>query len=128
MRFSGDLCNLRPWLGGLLRSTFSGAGVADYAAIPGTVRCGEAGDDKRHSRALRQEQKPRKLGWFREASSRNSAMTDYDRTVSTPRTPERSTPTTTGPIFTRLDVIAGIAAAVMTLMPLAMAAFAVGRH
>jgi hypothetical protein len=36
--------------------------------------------------------------------------------------------TTTGPIFTRMDLIAGIAAAVMNLGPLAMAAFAVGRY
>jgi hypothetical protein len=62
-------------------------------------------------------------------------MTDFNRTVSVPHNETnrttasfRATPTTTGPIFTRLDVIAGIAIAVMTLMPLAMAAFAVGRH
>jgi hypothetical protein len=61
-------------------------------------------------------------------------MADFNRTVSAPHnepnrtTASRATPTTTGPIFTRLDVIAGIAVAVMTLMPLAMAAFVVGRH
>jgi hypothetical protein len=36
--------------------------------------------------------------------------------------------TTTGPIFSSFDMIAGIAAALMTLGPLAMAAFAVGRY
>ena len=51
-------------------------------------------------------------------------MTDFNRTVSAPgnennRMTEspRATMTTTGPIFSRLDVIAGIAVAVMTLMP-----------
>jgi hypothetical protein len=40
----------------------------------------------------------------------------------------RAAMTTTGPIFTRMDLIAGIAAAVMNLGPLAMAAFVVGRY
>jgi hypothetical protein len=62
-------------------------------------------------------------------------MTDFNQTVSAPHNEpnrttasSRATPTTTGPIFNRLDVIPGIAVAVMTLMPLAMAAFVVGRH
>ena len=63
-------------------------------------------------------------------------MTDFNPTA-TPTANEpvrrvavapRAAMTTTGPIFTRLDLIAGIAAALMTLGPLAMAAFAVGRH
>ena len=36
--------------------------------------------------------------------------------------------TSTGPIFSSLDMAAGILAVVMTLGPLAMAAFAVGRY
>ena len=36
--------------------------------------------------------------------------------------------TTTGPAFSTLDLVAGIAAALMMLGPLAMAAFAVGRY
>ena len=36
--------------------------------------------------------------------------------------------TTTGPIFSGADMVAGVAAAVMLLGPLAMAAFAVGRY
>ncbi len=63
-------------------------------------------------------------------------MTNFDRTASTtynepltriavaPREPM----TTTGPLFSSLDMVAGIMAAVMTLGPLAMAAFAVGRY
>jgi hypothetical protein len=34
----------------------------------------------------------------------------------------------TGPLFSSLDMAAGVAAAVMLLGPLAMAAFAVGRY
>jgi hypothetical protein len=49
-----------------------------------------------------------------------AALPPYRRSPRTPMTP-------TGPIFSRLDRIAGILAAVMTLGPLAMAAFAVGR-
>ena len=74
---------------------------------------------------------------------RNRIMTDFNRTVSsTSREPlavpptyreplavaPRMAMTTTGPIFSSLDMIAGIAAAVMTLGPLAMAAFSVGRY
>jgi hypothetical protein len=62
-------------------------------------------------------------------------MTDFDRIAPTaynepvrvavaPRAPM----TTTGPLFSSHDVAAGIVAAVMILGPLAMAAFAVGRH
>jgi hypothetical protein len=45
------------------------------------------------------------------------------RIAVAPRTPM----TTTGPLFSSLDMAGGILAAVMTLGPLAMAAFAVGR-
>ena len=70
-------------------------------------------------------------------------MTDFNPTVSPTYTePLAASPTykkplavaprmamtTTGPLFSSLDMIAGIAAAVMTLGPLAMAAFAVGRY
>jgi hypothetical protein len=40
----------------------------------------------------------------------------------------RNSMTSMGPIFSSFDMAAGIAAAVMTLGPLAMAAFAVGRY
>jgi hypothetical protein len=62
-------------------------------------------------------------------------MSDFDRPVSTtPRDPlirpiaSRAAMTTTGPTFSTMDMVAGIVAALMTLGPLAMAAFAVGRH
>jgi hypothetical protein len=70
-------------------------------------------------------------------------MTDFNRTVSSTSTDPLAVPptyrepiavaprmavTTTGPIFSSFDMAAGIAAAVMTLGPLAMAAFAVGRY
>jgi hypothetical protein len=59
-------------------------------------------------------------------------MTDYNRPVNeaTDPTPLVHPPRlpTTGPIFERLDFVAGIAAAVMVLGPLAMAAFWVPYH
>lgn len=63
-------------------------------------------------------------------------MTDLNRTASTtyiepaPRigVASRKTMLTTGPLFSSSDIAAGIVAAVMTLGPLAMAAFAVGRY
>jgi hypothetical protein len=63
-------------------------------------------------------------------------MTDLNRTPSfncnelPPRVAvaPRSPMVTTGPLFSNLDVIAGMFAALMTLGPLAMAAFAVGRY
>jgi hypothetical protein len=63
-------------------------------------------------------------------------MTNFDQNASTthndpvnrvavaPRAPM----TTTGPLFSSEDIAASIVAAVMILGPLAMAAFAVGRH
>ena len=56
-----------------------------------------------------------------------------DRAISEPVFPRvavapRTSMTSTGPIFSSVDMAAGIAAAVMTLGPLAMAAFAVGRY
>jgi hypothetical protein len=54
-------------------------------------------------------------------------MTDFNRTdrvAVAPRTPM----TRTGPLFSSRDMVARILAAVMTLGPLAMAAFAVGRY
>jgi hypothetical protein len=54
-------------------------------------------------------------------------VTDFNRTgplAVAPRTPT----TPTGPLFSSQDMVAGIVAAVMTLGPLAMAAFAVGRY
>jgi hypothetical protein len=54
-------------------------------------------------------------------------MTDFnrsDRLAVAPRTPM----TPTGPLFSSQDMVAGILVAVMTLGPLAMAAFAVGRY
>ena len=67
-------------------------------------------------------------------------MTDFNRAATTtyseplPREPlprvavaPRAEMTNTGPLFSSLDMAAGIAAAVMLLGPLAMAAFAVGR-
>jgi hypothetical protein len=58
-------------------------------------------------------------------------MTDLNRTAPpytepprAPRAPMRNM----GPLFSTLDMAAGIAAAVMTLGPLARAAFAVGRY
>jgi hypothetical protein len=59
-------------------------------------------------------------------------MTDFNRTVSP--TPDRvavaprAPMTPTGPLFSSQDMVAGIVAALMILGPLAMAAFAVGRH
>ena len=63
-------------------------------------------------------------------------MSDFNRTTSATynqpvdRTPvaSRTTMTSTGPLFSNLDMVAGIVAAIMTLGPLAMAAFAVGRY
>ena len=61
-------------------------------------------------------------------------MTDFNRTASTYNEPARvavaprADMTDTGPLFSTLDIAAGIAAAVMLLGPLAMAAFAVGRY
>jgi hypothetical protein len=62
-------------------------------------------------------------------------MTDLNRTASTYNEPFsrmagafRAPMTTTGPLFSSLDMAAGILAVVMTLGPLAMAAFAVGRY
>jgi hypothetical protein len=61
-------------------------------------------------------------------------MTDFKRTTPTHNDPPRMTVasrapmTTTGFLFSNLDMIAGIFAALMTLGPLAMAAFAVGRY
>jgi hypothetical protein len=54
-------------------------------------------------------------------------MTDLNRTDRVAVAP-RKTMTPTGPTFSSLDMVAGILAAVMTLGPLAMAAFAVGRY
>jgi hypothetical protein len=54
-------------------------------------------------------------------------MTDFNRTdrvAVAPRTPM----TRMGPLFSSRDMVAGILAAVMTLGPLAMAAFAVRRY
>ena len=47
-----------------------------------------------------------------------------NRVAVAPRAPM----TTTGPLFSSEDMVASIVAAVMILGPLAMAAFAVGRH
>jgi hypothetical protein len=69
-------------------------------------------------------------------------MTDFDRVTPSPTRTDstraaevppvavapRGTLTTSGPIFSTEDMMAGIVAAVMILGPLAMAAFAVGRH
>jgi hypothetical protein len=46
---------------------------------------------------------------------------DYERIIA-------SVAAKVGPLFSSLDVVAGIAVAVMALGPLAMAAFAVGRY
>ena len=59
-------------------------------------------------------------------------MTHFDRTTPTYNDPPRMTVirapmTTTAPLFSNLNS-AGIFAALMTLGPLAMAAFAVGRY
>jgi hypothetical protein len=48
----------------------------------------------------------------------------YSRIAVAPRAPM----TTTGPLFSSQDMVAGILTAVMMLGPLAMAAFAVGRY
>jgi hypothetical protein len=61
-------------------------------------------------------------------------MTDFNRPAATYTEPprmnvaSRAPMTTTGPLFSNLDMVAGIVAALMTLGPLAMAAFAVGRY
>jgi hypothetical protein len=59
-------------------------------------------------------------------------MSDFDRPTRDPvdRTPvaRRAGMSPTGPIFSNSDMAAGIVAAPMILGPLAMAAFAVGRH
>jgi hypothetical protein len=62
-------------------------------------------------------------------------MTDLNPTASTYNKPFsriavtfRAPMTNTGPLFSTLDMVAGILAVVMTLGPLAMAAFAVGRY
>jgi hypothetical protein len=60
-------------------------------------------------------------------------MTDFNRTasatysepVSRVAVAPRAPMTTTGPLFSNLDMIAGIVAAVMLLGPLAMAGFVV---
>jgi hypothetical protein len=48
----------------------------------------------------------------------------FHRVAVAPRMPM----TTTGPIFSSQDMAASIVAALMVLIPLAMAAFTVGRH
>ena len=66
----------------------------------------------------------------------NEPTTNFDRATSPThnepmnRVPVRlrETMATTGSLFSSLDMTAGILAAVMTLGPLAMAAFAVGRY
>jgi hypothetical protein len=63
-------------------------------------------------------------------------MTNFDQNASTTHTDPvkhvvvapRAPMTTTGPLFSSEDMAASIVAAVMILGPLAMAAFAVGRH
>jgi hypothetical protein len=61
-------------------------------------------------------------------------MTDFDRNVPpVHKEPARVAvaphgPMATNPLFSSHDLAAGIVAAVMILGPLAMAAFAVGRH
>lgn len=60
-------------------------------------------------------------------------MTQYDQTVPGPAAAGgplhgRATPVTTGQKFSREDLIAFIAASVITLMPLAMGAFWVPYH
>jgi hypothetical protein len=54
-------------------------------------------------------------------------MTDFNQTDRVALA-SRNPMTPTGPIFSSLDMVGGILAAVMTLGPLAMAAFAVGRY
>ena len=51
-------------------------------------------------------------------------LTGAPRIAVAPRAPL----TTTGPLFSSQDVVAGIVGAVMLLGPLAMAAFSVGRY
>jgi hypothetical protein len=53
-----------------------------------------------------------------------TAFNQADRVALASRNPL----TSIGPIFSSLDMVGGILAAVMTLGPLAMAAFAVGRY
>jgi hypothetical protein len=47
--------------------------------------------------------------------------------MSDPRYPDRAYVRTPGPIFSSLDIVAGIVMAVMILGPLCAAAFVVGR-
>lgn len=59
-------------------------------------------------------------------------MTDYSPSAPASVAPvtssNRATPTTTGPLFDRLDIYAFIAAAVITLAPLAMGGLWVPYH
>jgi hypothetical protein len=57
-----------------------------------------------------------------------TASTTYNEPIGRIPVAPRATMATTGPLFSSLDIVAGIAAAVMMLAPLAMAAFAVGRY
>jgi hypothetical protein len=54
-------------------------------------------------------------------------MTDFNRTDRV-AVASRMAMTPTGPLFSSQDMVASIVAAIMILGPLALAAFAVGRH